>query len=85
MTVNISKKLDLNLLDEVINSFMRDECVRPIILMAPETLADMPTLNMFNDCLRQSTRNNCTGLVGMYHGNKVFSDPTKDYGDVELR
>ena len=40
---------------------------------------------MLDEYRLESTNNRCTGMVGMYQGYKVFSDPTMKYGDVELR
>lgn len=80
---NIAGSLDLEKLDK--HLFENSWQYEPIILLSPETLGCMPTLDNFYECIGQSTRNKCTGLVGVYHGRKVFSDPTKKYGEVELR
>ena len=87
---NISQALDLKKLDNAIDSFYKcfydcEISYNPIILMSPETLAHMPKLNEYEKYTRQSTRNYCTGMVGKYNGCKVFSDPTLDYGEIELR
>lgn len=87
---NIAQLIDIQKLDHALRNFNcsflgDDKSYDPIILMSPETLARMPRLDEFECFIGQSTRNNCTGMVGKYHGYKVFSDPTLNYGDVELR
>ncbi len=87
---NIAQALDLQKLDNGLDSFHSsfynpDISYDPVILMSPETLARMPRLNECERFIGQSTRNNCTGMVGKYKGYKVFSDPTLDYGEIELR
>lgn len=87
---NIAQALDLKKLDNALDSFGDNffdasNSYEPIILMSPETLSHMPRLTEYERFIGTSTRNYCTGMVGKYHGYKVFSDPTLEYGDIELR
>ena len=83
MQFNIVNKLNLSLLNNQLQKWEREnQNYNPIILLSPDTLRDMPMLDEYR---LESTNNRCTGMVGMYQGYKVFSDPTMKYGDVELR
>lgn len=83
MKFSIVQRLDLNILSEQLYKWNEtNNEYKPIILLSPDTLRDMPRLDEYN---LVSTNNRCTGMVGMYQGYKVFSDPTMKYGDVELR
>lgn len=88
MQFNIANRLDIEFLNRKLDSACSEqqEYVRSdfYIFMSPDTLAHMPQLDD-NKYIGISTRNNCTGRVGSYHGHKVFSDPSMKYGDVEFR
>ena len=80
---SIIQRIDLNILSEQLYKWNKvNNEYKPIILLSPDTLKDIPRLDEYK---LESTNNRCTGMVGMYQGYKVFSDPTMKYGDVELR
>lgn len=82
---NIIRHIDIKILDEQIDKWTEKHGYAPIILMSPDTLQEMPKLEDIEIYPMQSTCNNCTGRVGTYEGVKVFSDPSRKYGEVELR
>lgn len=82
---NIIRHIDTKILDEQIDKWAEEHGYAPIILMSPDTLQEMPKLEDLGIYLTKSTCNNCTGRVGTYEGIKVFSDPSMEYGEVELR
>lgn len=87
---SIVRHIDTEVLDRKIAAWNNTHDYSPIILMSPDTLAEMPKFDepKFDDLeiyITKSTCNNCTGLVGTYDGVKVFSDPSMKYGEVELR
>jgi len=83
MKFSIIRKIDTQLLNNQLHKWEQtNHEYNPIILLSPDTLRDMPRLDEYK---LESTNNNCTGMVGMYQGYKVFSDPTMGYGEVELR
>ena len=82
---NILHKIDIDVLDRKITAWNNTHNYSPIILMSPDTLAEMPTFDDMGIYVSKSTCNNCTGRVGTYEGIKVFSDPSMGYGEVELR
>ncbi len=83
MKFSIIRKIDTQLLNNQLHKWEQtNHGYNPIILLSPDTLRDMPRLDEYR---LESTNNNCTGMVGMYQGYKVFSDPTMCYGEVELR
>ena len=83
MKFNIANRLDISALNRKIN-YAYDKTYDFYIFMSPDTLADMPQLDDY-EFIGVSTRNNHTGMVGTYHGHKVFSDPSMEYGEVEIR
>ena len=84
MQFNIANKLDIDFFNRKFNSACSELRCDFYIFMSPNTLMHMPQLDDY-DFIGVSTRNNCTGRVGSYHGHKVFSDPSMEYGDVEFR
>lgn len=82
---SIVSRIDTEILDKNIYRWNNTHAESPIILMSPDTLAEIPTLNDIGIYVSKSTCNNCTGRVGTYEGIKVFSDPSMKYGEVELR
>ena len=83
MKFSIIRKIDTQLLNNQLYKWEQtNHEYNPIILLSPDTLLDMPRLDEYK---LESTNNNYTGIVGMYQGYKVFSDPTMGYGEVELR
>ena len=82
---SIVRHIDTKILDKKIEDWFKKYKYNPIILMSPDTLKEMPTMEDFGFYTNKSTCNNCTGRVGTYEGAKVFSDPSMKYGDVELR
>lgn len=83
MKFNIANRLDISALNRKID-YAYDKICDFYIFMSPDTLADIPQLDDYK-FIGVSTRNNCTGIVGSYHGHKVFSDPSMEYGEVEFR
>lgn len=84
MQFNIANGLDIEFLNRRLDNACSELRSDFYIFMSPDTLARMPQLDD-REYLVISTRNNCTGRVGSYHGHKVFSDPSMKYGDVEFR
>ena len=84
MQFNIANRLDIEFLNRKLNSAYSELRSDFYIFMSPDTLMHMSRLDDYED-IGRSTRNNCTGIIGTYHGHKVFGDPTMKYGDVELR
>lgn len=82
---SILRHIDIGILDKKIADWFYEHKYDPIILMSPDTLKEMPTMEDLGFYISKSTCNNCTGRVGTYHGAKVFSDPSMKYGEVELR
>lgn len=82
---SILRHIDIEILDKKIANWFEEYKYDPIILMSPDTLKEMPTIEDFGFYISKSTCNNCTGRVGTYQGVKVFSDPSMKYGEVELR
>ena len=82
---SIVRHIDTEVLDRKIAAWNKTHYYSPIILMSPDTLKEMPTMEDLGFYISKSTCNNCTGRVGTYHGTKVFSDPSMRYGEVELR
>lgn len=82
---NIIRHIDTKILDEHIDKWAEEHGYAPIILISPDTLREMPRSEDFEICFTKSTCNNCPVRVGEYEGVKVFSDPSKEYGEVELR
>jgi hypothetical protein len=82
---SIARHIDIEVLDRKITAWNNTHDYSPIILMSPDTLADMPKFDDIGIYVSKSTCNNCTGRVGTYEGTKVFSDPSMKYGEVELR
>lgn len=74
---SIVRHIDTEYLDRRITDWNNTHDYSPIILMSPDTLADMPK---FDD-----VEIYVSGRVVTYDGAKVFSDPSMKYGDVELR
>ena len=90
MKFNIANKLNIELLNQKLDTYS-ELCSKVdsypedfYIFMSPDTLMHMPRIDNY-EYTGISTRNNCTGRVGSYHGHKVFSDPSMKYGDVEFR
>ena len=82
---SIVRHIDTEVLDRRITAWNNTHNYKPIILMSPDTLKELPTMEDFGFYISKSTCNNCTGRVGTYDGVKVFSDPSMQYGEVELR
>lgn len=82
---SIVRHIDTEVLDRRITAWDNTHNYRPIILMSPDTLREMPNFEKCEIFLTRSICNNCTGRVGTYEGIKVFSDPSMKYGEVELR
>jgi len=82
---SILRNIDTKILDEQIADWFDEYKYDPIILMSPDTLKEIPTLEDLGISFTKITCNNCTGRVGKYWGAKVFSDPSMKYGEVELR
>ena len=82
---SILHKINIDVLDRKITAWNNTHNYSPIILMSPDTLAEMPTFDDMGIYVSKSTCNNCTGRIGTYDGIKVFSDPSMGYGEVELR
>ena len=93
MIFNIAKKIDIELLNNKIEEFISNKIrqhplhdCEPYIFMSPDTIEDMPKFEnnqVHNGCFHDSW--NANRMVGYYNGCKVFIDPTKKYGEVELR
>ena len=93
MEFNIANKLDIDFFNRKLDTYSKLRSKLNsypelnsdfYIFMSPDTLMHMPRLDDY-EYAGISTRNNCTGRVGSYHGHKVFSDPSMKYGDVEFR
>jgi len=85
MKFNIANKLDIEDLNHKIDCYSNIYHSNLYIFMSPKTLKNVPTLKL-EYCERdEDSFDECAGLTGFYQGYKVFSDPTMEYGDVELR
>jgi len=83
---NIKQGLDLQKLDYNISVF-KDTCGQePIIIMSFDTLNSFPKMPDQDYFIEQSKEKHYyAGMVGMYYGCKVFTDPSLNFGDIELR
>ena len=76
-------RIDTQLLNNQLHEWEQvNRKYKPIIQLSPDTFKNISRLDEYK---LGNTNNNCTGMVGMYQGYKVFSDPTMSYGEVELR
>ena len=82
---SIVRHIDTEVLDRRITAWNNTHDYSPIILISPDTLKEIPTMEDLGFYISKSTHNNCTSRVGTYQGVKVFSDPSMKYGEVELR
>jgi len=78
---SIVSHIDTKILDKNIDRWNNTHSESPIILMSPDTLKEIQTIEDLGFCISRSTCSNC----GTYHGVKVFSDSSMKYGEVELR
>ena len=77
---NIVVRADRRLLDKKLKEFMQTHNYNPIILMSKETVDD---LRYDGSIYYLKTEPPC--YMGMYDGYIVFVDPSKKFGEVELR
>lgn len=75
---SIIRSIDIEVLERQLNAWNNTHDYFPIILVSLDTLKDLPPF-MSKDTII-SIEYNCR-----YHGCKVFIDPEKAYGEVELR
>ena len=78
---SIVSHIDTEILDKNIYRWNNTHAERPIILMSPDTLKEIPRIEDIGFYISD----NCTGRIGTYRGVKVFTDPSMKYGEVELR
>lgn len=83
MKFNIANKLDIEDLNHKIDCYSNIYHSDLYIFMSPKTLENVPKLE-YRERDKDSF-DECAGLIGVYQGYKVFSDPTMEYGDVEFR
>lgn len=74
---SILRNIDLGILNEEIADWFDEHKYKPIILMSPDTLKEIPTLKDLGIYMAK--------MNGTYEGVKVFCDPSMKYGEVELR
>ena len=75
---NIVRHIDTRILDEQIDKWAEEHGYAPIILMSPDTLKEISTLEDLGIYITKKAH-------ATYEGIKVFSDPSMKYGEVELR
>ena len=76
---NIARRLDTETLQRKIREWLDCHTYDPIILLSPDTLNDMPV------AILKPHNKNYDRYITMYAGCKIFTDPTMQYGEVELR
>lgn len=74
--------LDNRLLQYKIACYEEAYKVKPYIFAALDTLTELTCDKEL--CGKYWTQTQC-GIIGVYQGYRVFEDPTKAYGEVELR
>ena len=77
--------INVNILDDEINKWKCAHNYDPIIIVSCSTFKEISTsitTRWYEDNFNCDT---CCGRIGRYRGLKVFFDPEKNYGDVELR
>lgn len=80
MYVNICG-IDRHKLSCLISNFVKEHGYGPYLFVSRDTLNELDS-NLLN---YQTTLESSTGIIGKYCGYKIFVDPSKKYGDVELR
>lgn len=86
ISFNIKQGLDFDKLNHNISTFKSTYEQEPIIIMSFDTLNSFPKTQDQDYFMEQSEKYNYhLAMMGTYHGNKVFADPSMDYGDIELR
>ena len=87
MKINIAYDLNIPLLNDKLNEFAINNQQSPIMIMSHETMNKIATDFQKVDAIRLGESNLVyeANTIGMYHGYKVFVDPTMKYGEVDIR
>ena len=87
MKINIAYDLNIPLLNDKLNEFAINNLESPIMIMSPETMNKVTSTFQKFDGVRLGESNlvYTSNIVGIYHGYKVFTDPTMKYGEVDIR
>lgn len=75
---SIIRNIDIEALERKLDAWNNTHDYFPIILISVDTFKDLPPF-MSEDVIISTEYNY------IYHGCKVFIDPEKTYGEVELR
>lgn len=81
MYVNICCGIDRHKLSYHIDNFVKEHGYGPYLFASLDTLNELDS-NLLN---YQTTLKSSTGIISTYYGYKTFVDPSKKYGEVELR
>ena len=76
---SIIRNIDIEVLERKLDAWNNTHDYFPIILISVDTFKDLPPFISDNTVICSAK------YICKYHGCKVFIDPEKTYGEVELR